>query len=161
MTPPIIVFSDGISLIPKIGSQTQNIPPITSVKDNKVRSAAGNSFDPIEYNINPQHTKKPCSADNDEFLNVVKKFASEKVNTKDEKIAQNKPAIATVVNFGVSFLHLNETEKIENPNADISPTSNPNNVPILLLFDAIKKIPIAAIIIAVNVVIEIFSLRKT
>ncbi len=29
------------------------------------------------------------------------------------KIKQNKPAIATVVNFGVSFLHLNDTENTE------------------------------------------------
>ena len=31
--PPIIVLVDGISLIPKIGIHTQNIPPITSVND--------------------------------------------------------------------------------------------------------------------------------
>ena len=48
MLPPIIVFAVGISLIPKIGSQTQKIPPRTSVKDSKVRSAAGKCFDPIE-----------------------------------------------------------------------------------------------------------------
>ena len=48
MLPPIIVLAVGISLIPKIGSQTQKIPPRTSVKDNKVRSAAGRYFDPIE-----------------------------------------------------------------------------------------------------------------
>ena len=48
MLPPIIVLADGISLIPKIGSQTQKIPPRTSVNDNKVRSAAGKCFDPIE-----------------------------------------------------------------------------------------------------------------
>ena len=48
MLPPIIVFADGISLIPKIGSHTQKIPPKTSVKESKVRSAAGRYFDPIE-----------------------------------------------------------------------------------------------------------------
>ena len=48
MLPPIIVLTDGISLIPKTGSQTQKIPPRTSVKDSKVRSAAGKCFDPIE-----------------------------------------------------------------------------------------------------------------
>ena len=48
MLPPIIVLAVGISLIPKIGSQTQKIPPRTSVKDSKVRSAAGKYFDPIE-----------------------------------------------------------------------------------------------------------------
>ena len=54
--PPIMVFVAGTSLIPSQGSQTQNIPPITSVKDNKVKSAAGIFFDPIEYNIRPQQT---------------------------------------------------------------------------------------------------------
>ena len=48
MLPPIIVLIDGTSFIPKIGSQTQKIPAKTSVKDNKVRSAAGKYFDPIE-----------------------------------------------------------------------------------------------------------------
>ena len=49
----------GISLIPNIGSHTQNIPPITSVKDNKVNSAAGIALDPIEYKINPKQTRVP------------------------------------------------------------------------------------------------------
>ena len=51
---------DGISFTPKIGNQTQKIPPITSVKDNKVSSAAGIAFDPIEYKIKPMHTNVPC-----------------------------------------------------------------------------------------------------
>ena len=38
----------GISLIPNQGSHTQKIPPITSVKDNNVNSAAGIFFDAIE-----------------------------------------------------------------------------------------------------------------
>ena len=59
--PPIIVLVDGISLIPKIGIHTQNIPPITSVSDNKVSSAAGIAFDPIEYKIKPIHTIVPCN----------------------------------------------------------------------------------------------------
>ena len=45
---PMIVLADGTSLIPKIGNQTQKIPPIISVKDNKVSSAAGKFLDPIE-----------------------------------------------------------------------------------------------------------------
>lgn len=48
INPPMIVLADGTSLIPKIGNQTQKIPPKTSVKDNKVRSAAGKCFDPRE-----------------------------------------------------------------------------------------------------------------
>ena len=63
--PPTIVFVDGISLIPKSGNQTQKIPPITSVKDNKVNSAAGMAFEPIEYKINPRHTRIPCNENND------------------------------------------------------------------------------------------------
>ena len=59
--PPTIVKVDGTSLIPNNGSQTQKIPPITSVKDNKVNSAAGIAFEPIEYKINPKHTSVPCN----------------------------------------------------------------------------------------------------
>ena len=59
--PPTIVFVDGISLIPNKGNQTQKIPPITSVKDNKVSSAAGTALDPIEYKINPRQTMVPCN----------------------------------------------------------------------------------------------------
>ena len=39
---------EGISFIPSQGSQTQNIPPITSVKDKRVKSAAGIFLEPIE-----------------------------------------------------------------------------------------------------------------
>ena len=58
--PPIIVLVDGTSLIPNIGNQTQKIPPTTSVKDNKVNSAAGIALDPIEYKIKPKQTNVPC-----------------------------------------------------------------------------------------------------
>ena len=57
--PPIIVLVDGISFIPKIGIHTQKIPPITSVNESKVSSAAGIAFEPIEYKINPMQTKVP------------------------------------------------------------------------------------------------------
>ena len=63
--PPIIVFVSGISFIPKIGNQTQKIPPITSVNDNKVNSAAGIAFDPMLYKINPKQTKVPCNENKD------------------------------------------------------------------------------------------------
>ena len=57
--PQIIVFVSGTSLIPNKGNHTQKIPPITSVKDNKVNSAAGIALDPIEYKINPKQTNVP------------------------------------------------------------------------------------------------------
>tara|TARA_B100001063_G_C16652574_1_gene496754 strand:+ start:456 stop:647 length:192 start_codon:yes stop_codon:yes gene_type:complete len=63
----MIVFVSGTSLTPNIGSHTQKIPPIISVKDNKVSSAAGIAFDPIEYNISPRQTKVPCK-ENKELL---------------------------------------------------------------------------------------------
>ena len=59
--PPTIVNVDGISLIPNNGNHTQKIPPITSVKDSNVNSAAGIAFEPIEYKINPKQTKTPCN----------------------------------------------------------------------------------------------------
>ena len=62
--PPMIVLVEGISLIPKIGIHTQNMPPITSVNDSKVNSAAGIAFDPIEYKIKPIQTNVPCTENN-------------------------------------------------------------------------------------------------
>ena len=56
----MIVFVAGTSFIPNNGNHTQNIPPITSVKESKVSSAAGIAFDPIEYKIKPKQTKVPC-----------------------------------------------------------------------------------------------------
>ena len=50
---------DGISLIPNNGNHTQKIPPITSVRDNNVNSAACIALDPIEYKIRPKHTNTP------------------------------------------------------------------------------------------------------
>ena len=56
----MIVFVVGTSFIPNNGNHTQNIPPITSVKDSNVSSAAGIAFEPIEYKIKPKQTKVPC-----------------------------------------------------------------------------------------------------
>ena len=55
----MIVLVEGTSLIPKIGSHTQKIPPIISVRESKVNSAAGITLEPIEYKINPKQTKVP------------------------------------------------------------------------------------------------------
>ena len=52
---------EGTSLIPNNGNQTQKIPPITSVRDNNVNSAAGIALDPMEYKIKPRQTKIPCN----------------------------------------------------------------------------------------------------
>ena len=56
-----MVYVDGTSLIPNNGNHTQKIPPITSVSDNKVNSAAGIALEPTEYKINPKQTKEPCN----------------------------------------------------------------------------------------------------
>ena len=41
-------------------------------------------------------------------------------------MVQNIPATATVVNFGVSFRHLNDTEKTEKPIAETKPKIKPS-----------------------------------
>ena len=120
------MLADGTSFIPKIGNQTQKTPPKTSVSDNKVSSAAGRLFDPIVNNTNPKHTRKPCKVDNDEFLIFIVKSLSEKNKANREMTKQNKPPNATVVNFGVSFFHLNVTAKIAKPSDDIRPHIIPN-----------------------------------
>ena len=43
-----MVLVSGTSLTPNKGNQTQKIPPITSVKESKVNSAAGIALEPIE-----------------------------------------------------------------------------------------------------------------
>ena len=60
--PPIIVFFVGTSFIPNNGNQTQKTPPITSVRERRVNSAAGIAFEPIEYRIKPMQTNVPCIA---------------------------------------------------------------------------------------------------
>ena len=70
--PPIIVFVDGISFIPKIGNHTQKIPPKTSVSDRSVSSAAGKYFAFEEYKIRAEQTKNPCNADKEVFFNDIK-----------------------------------------------------------------------------------------
>ena len=59
MLPPITVLVDGTSFMPINGTHTQKIPPKTSVKDNKVKSAAGIFLDPMEYKIKPKQTSVP------------------------------------------------------------------------------------------------------
>ena len=63
--PPMIVLVVGISLTPNKGSQTQKIPPITSVSESRVSSAAGIAWEPIEYKINPMQTIVPWSENNE------------------------------------------------------------------------------------------------
>ena len=59
MQNPVEVRQHTYSLTPRKGTQTQKMPPITSVKDKSVSSAAGICFDPIEYKIKPRQTKVP------------------------------------------------------------------------------------------------------
>ena len=65
-----------------------------------------------------------------------------------------------MVNFGVSFLHLKETEKTEKPVAEIKPNSKPNKDSSLVLPTAIMIIPIAAITIENQTFIEIVSFKN-
>ena len=156
----MIVLVDGISLIPNKGNQTQKIPPITSVRESKVNSAAGMAFEPIEYKIKPIQTIIPCNENNDPFWLVEKKEDPfTKINIVAKK-TQNSPAIATVVNLGVSFLHLSDTEKTENPIDEVIPKINPIKEFFSVLPRAIIIMPIVAINIAIPTFIEIFSFKN-
>ena len=73
---------------------------------------------------------------------------------------QNNPAIATVVNFGVSFLHLKDTENTEKPIEEVSPKTKPNKEFFSEFPKAIIIIPIDAIKIDTQTFNEIFSLRN-
>ena len=156
----MIVFVEGISLIRSQGSQTQNIPPITSVNDNNVKSVAGIFFDPIEYKTKPEQTRVPWVANNASFLLVDIKLRSLIVINIDENMQQNKPAIATVVNFGVFFLHLKVTEKIEKPIEEVIPNTKPIKEDFSVFPKAIITIPIVANTIAIQTFKLILSLKN-
>ena len=78
----------------------------------------------------------------------------------DEKTTQKKPAKATVVNLGVSFLHLNVTEKTEKPIEAVRPNANPIKDFSLVLPRAIISIPAVAMIIEIQTFKEIFSFKN-
>tara|TARA_Y100000590_G_scaffold348751_1_gene399879 strand:+ start:118 stop:732 length:615 start_codon:yes stop_codon:yes gene_type:complete len=154
------VFVEGTSFIPRIGNQTQKIPPITSVSDNKVSSAAGIIFEPIEYNIRPKHTIVPCVAKRASFLLEESIGRLLYLIIIKENKQQNRPAIATVVNFGVFLFHLRLIENIENPVAEANPKNNP-----IIEFDpvaskAIIPIPVVASIIETHTFIDISSFKN-
>ena len=65
-----------------------------------------------------------------------------------------------MVNFGVSFFHLNETEKIENPRADAKPYIKPFSDPIETLSNAMIATPIDATNIAPQTLGLIFSFKN-
>ena len=77
-----------------------------------------------------------------------------------EKITQNNPAKAVVVNLGVSFRHLNDTENTEKPIDEVSPKINPTKEVWEVLPTAIIPIPIVAIIIEIHTFKEIFSFKN-
>ena len=94
------------------------------------------------------------------FFPVDKKFKSLNEIIIPEDIAQKIPAIATVVNLGVSFLHLKLTENTANPTADNKPKIKPTNDVLILVSKAMIIIPIEAIAIVIQTLIEIFSFKN-
>ena len=78
----------------------------------------------------------------------------------DEKTTQKKPAKATVVNLGVSFLHLRVTENTEKPIEDVIPKRKPIKEFFSVFPAAIMIIPIAAIKIDTHTFNEIFSFKN-
>ena len=161
IAPPIKVFVLGTSLIPNSGNQTQKIPPRTSVSESSVKSAAGKYLAFVVYKITPEQTKNPCNAESEVFFKDINILLSLNNKTKIATAEQKIPPIATVVNFGVFFLHLSETVNPAKPNDESNPLRKPNRVPSSLLSNDINIIPTAATIIAINVVFEIFSFKKT
>ena len=78
----------------------------------------------------------------------------------DEKTTQKNPAKATVVNLGVSFLHLKDTEKTEKPIEAVRPNINPIKDFSLVLPIAIISIPAVAMTIEIQTFKEIFSFKN-
>ena len=78
----------------------------------------------------------------------------------DDKTTQKNPAKAIVVNLGVSFLHLNVTEKTEKPIEAVRPNTNPIKDFSLVLPTAIINIPAVARIIETQTFKEIFSFKN-
>ena len=155
------MFVLGTSLIPNNGNQTQKIPPKTSISERSVKSAAGKYFDFVEYKISPKQTKNPCNVESEVFFKDTSTVLSLNNKTKIETMTQKIAEMATVVNFGVFFLHLRETVNPAKPNDESNPLTKPNTVPVSLLSNDINITPVAAIIMAINVVFEIFSFKKT
>tara|TARA_Y100000768_G_C23734154_1_gene566283 strand:+ start:354 stop:710 length:357 start_codon:yes stop_codon:yes gene_type:complete len=91
---------------------------------------------------------------------VEKKTRSFNIITTVANIKQKKPANATVVNFGVAFLHLKLTEKTENPIEEVNPKTKPIKDFSPVLPTAIITIPIVAIMIEIQTFMEIFSLKN-
>ena len=73
---------------------------------------------------------------------------------------QNNPAIATVVNFGVSFLHLSVTENTEKPIEEVIPNIKPIKEFFSVLPVAIIIMPTVAIKIDIQTFSEIFSFKN-
>ena len=76
------------------------------------------------------------------------------------KTKQKKPAKATVVNFGVSFLHLKVTEKTEKPIDDVIPKIKPIKELFSVFPKAIIMIPIVAIPMTIQTLKDIFSFKN-
>ena len=76
------------------------------------------------------------------------------------KTKQKKPAKATVVNLGVSFLHLRVTEKTEKPIEEVKPNTKPIKEFSPVFPSAIIIIPTVAIIIDIHTLREIFSFKN-
>ena len=76
------------------------------------------------------------------------------------KVRQKKPENATVVNLGVSFLHLKLTEKTEKPTEELIPKIKPNKEFFSVLSNAIIVIPTVAIKIDTQTLVDIFSFKN-
>ena len=99
-----------------------------------------------------------CAIDLTNFLEKKDCFVIKIIIAENAK--QINPATATVVNLGVSFLHLKDTEKTEKPIDDVIPKINPKKEFFSVLPIAIIIIPIDATRIAIHTLREIFSFKN-
>ena len=108
--PPINIIKFGISFIPNKGNQAHKMPPTTSRRVKKAKSAEGKYFAPKLKSIKPKEIIKPCSMLKKKLISgIFNNDVNESSNIVIEKKEQSRPAIITTLNFGDLGFHLIET----------------------------------------------------
>ena len=115
--------------------------------------------------LNRQNGSHVWDVDGNEYIDMVMGCGPVTIGhnypaINDAITKQNNPAIATVVNLGVSFLHLSVTENTEKPIDEVIPKRKPINELFSVFPMAIIIIPIVASAIEIQTLIEIFSFKN-
>ena len=94
------------------------------------------------------------------YYNCLKKVIFDDKMTIPAVKKQTNPAIATVVNLGVSFLHLRLIENTENPIEEVIPKIKPITEFFSVLSKAIISMPTVAMKIDIHTFKVIFSFKN-